>query len=224
MVFLILILGVMQSPSYHLVKIKKGDTFYKLFEKDWQLIARFNRLDEKHLVVGREIKVPKDLEMLRNWTPMPENHVSAMSYDKYILIKLGEQFLGFYKNGKLIFDAPISSGRSPDRCDSPIGNCSTPIGFSFVLGGDKNHVSSIYNDSTGAPYPMDWAIRFYVNKSMVQYWIHSGDLPGYPDSHGCVRLTKYDAEKLFNLVFEKYPETEFWIPKKKQQTIVEITN
>lgn len=210
------------SLPYQMIKIKKGDSFYKLFKNKWQIVARFNRLDEKHLIIGEKIKVPENLQDINEWTPMPKEYPPAEQYKKYILISLKDQFLGFYQNGKLVFDAPISSGRPKERCDSETGDCSTPTGLFYALGGDKNHKSSIYKNPEGEPFPMDWAIRFYVNKNGIQFWIHKGNLPGYPASHGCVRLTMKDARKLFRLVFEKYPEGEFWINKKKVYIPVEI--
>jgi hypothetical protein len=35
---------------------------------------------------------------------------------------------------------------------------------------------------------MNYALRFYVNREGVSYWIHGRDLPGYPASHGCIGL------------------------------------
>jgi hypothetical protein len=35
---------------------------------------------------------------------------------------------------------------------------------------------------------MNHALRFYVNRVGVSYWIHGRDLPGYPASHGCIGL------------------------------------
>lgn len=209
------------KPTYHLLKIKKGDSFSKLFGKNWTLVARFNRLDEKHLVIGKKIKVPDNLEVIKEWSPLPKEYALAMPHKKYILVSLEDQFLGVYQNGKLIFDMPISSGRPLEKCDSPTGDCSTPTRIFQTLGGDWNHTSSVYDDPTGNPYPMPWAVRFHINKNGVQYWIHGGDLPGYPASHGCVRVTKKDALKLFRWLFPKAPKKEFWI-KKDKRTLVEI--
>jgi hypothetical protein len=39
---------------------------------------------------------------------------------------------------------------------------------------------------------MDYAVRFYIDRDNVSYWIHARDLPGKPDSHGCIGL--YDEE------------------------------
>jgi lipoprotein-anchoring transpeptidase ErfK/SrfK len=39
---------------------------------------------------------------------------------------------------------------------------------------------------------MPYAIQFYGH-----YFLHEGWLPGYPDSHGCVRVGEQDARFLF---------------------------
>lgn len=216
------------SPSpiaYHVVKIRKEDSFPKIFGEKFKLIARFNRMDKNQFKIGKAVKIPDDLIMLENWTPMPQEYLPAKNYEKYILVRLDEQFLGLYSQGKLVFDAPISSGRIKQACNSNEKKCSmTPSGFFKVLGGDKNHKSSLYKDPEGKPYPMDYAIRFYVNEAGVQYWLHRGELPGYPASHGCIRLAMEDIKKLFELVFEKYPEGDFWLSRNSKSIPVEIIN
>ncbi|MBI4991867.1 MAG: L,D-transpeptidase [Candidatus Harrisonbacteria bacterium] len=204
---------VSTSIPYQEIKLKNNDTLLGLFGKNWELVARFNRMDEKHLIGGHKLKVPNDLEALKNWTPMPREYPPAASHKKYFLILLDEQFLGTYEYGKLILDMPISSGRPPERCDAPNGDCSTPKGLFQALGGDWNHTSTLYDDPSGNPYPMKWAIRFHINKDWVQYWIHGGDLPGYQASHGCIRVIPKDALKLFRWVFPKAPKREFWLKK-----------
>jgi hypothetical protein len=35
---------------------------------------------------------------------------------------------------------------------------------------------------------MNFALQFHVNREGMSYWIHGGDVPGYPASHGCICL------------------------------------
>jgi len=42
---------------------------------------------------------------------------------------------------------------------------------------------------------MDFAVNFYKG-----FFIHEQSLPGYPASHGCIRLLRKDAEKIFNWI------------------------
>lgn len=59
---------------------------------------------------------------------------------------------------------------------------------------ERMHYSSKYPDATGMPAKMPWSMHFYGN-----YFIHEGRLPGYPASHGCIRVAKGDAKKFFDL-------------------------
>ena len=66
----------------------------------------------------------------------------------------------------------------------------TPTGVFKILQKDKNHHSSTYNN---APMP-------YMNRlTWSGIALHAGQLPGYPASHGCVRLPKAFAELLFGV-------------------------
>jgi lipoprotein-anchoring transpeptidase ErfK/SrfK len=97
---------------------------------------------------------------------------------KLILVSLEEQALANYHYGELVSCFPISSGRE----ERP-----TPVGEFKIINKTKMGFSTRYNS------PMPWAMS--LNKL---YAIHAGELPGYPDSHGCVRLSDKDAEELYN--------------------------
>jgi hypothetical protein len=47
------------------------------------------------------------------------------------------------------------------------------------------------------PYPMNYALRFYINKNGVAYWIHGRDVSGYPASHGCIGLYDEPMQKKY---------------------------
>lgn len=182
--------------------VKPGDTLFKLFKQHWDGVARFNRLDERHLVAGMKIKVPRDLKAAAGWTPLTVFLESAAEKKQYLLIDIEEQFLGAYAFGKLQFSAPISSANL--KCLDENGKektCVTPAGSFRVLALHRDHVSSVYEDAeTGQNIPMPYAAMFFIEpteKGSVAYWIHGGDLPGYPASHGCIRLRPTDAKKLF---------------------------
>ena len=68
----------------------------------------------------------------------------------------------------------------------------TPTGKFAVLGKEKDKVSSRYTNQLGMQAWMPYAIQFHGH-----YFLHEGWLPGYPDSHGCVRLGEKDARFLF---------------------------
>ena len=77
--------------------------------------------------------------------------------------------------------ATISSGKKGKE---------TPLGFWKVFMKKKLGYSRKYDN---APMPY---MQMYDEKGIA---FHAGPNPGYPASHGCVRLPKAFAEKLFGL-------------------------
>ncbi|WEK50155.1 MAG: L,D-transpeptidase family protein [Candidatus Kaistia colombiensis] len=76
-----------------------------------------------------------------------------------------------------------------DLLDRQAGH-DTPTGVFTILQKDKNHHSSTYNE---APMP---------NMNRLTWSgiaLHAGQLPGYPASHGCVRLPMDFSAKLFTV-------------------------
>jgi hypothetical protein len=154
------------------------DNLEKLFGEDWAFVARFNRVDRRHVYPGMTIKVPKNLEQIRNYSPLPLHYEPAKRYEKYILISLEEQWLGAYEFGKLKFSMPAATGSDDHK---------SPTGMFRVDARHRKHTSSLYKtEDQQAQYPMDYAIRFHVDADNVSYWIHARDLPGRPGSHGCI--------------------------------------
>jgi len=166
-----------------------------MFGKDWIYIARFNRIDRRHVYPGMTIKVPKDIEQLRNYCPLPAEYEPAKHHEKYIVVSLTEQWLGAYEYGKLKFSMPAATGMDGHN---------TPTGVFQVDARDKNHTSSLYKtEDQEEQYPMDNAFRFHVGEDNISYWIHARDLPGKPASHGCIGV--YD---------EAMQNREYGIPEK----------
>lgn len=167
--------------------VQPNETLESMFGKDWTTVARFNRIDRRHVYPGMTVKVPKDMAKARSYTPMPAEYEPAKGHEKYILVNLTEQWLGAYAYGKLVFSAPAASGANGHD---------TPTGVFQVDARHRNHTSSLYKTDAGDDqYPMDNAVRFYVGPDDVSYWLHARDLPGRPASHGCVGLYSEDMQK-----------------------------
>src|SRR5262249_31428838 len=86
-----------------------------------------------------------------------------------------------YANGTLVGRAPVSTGM-PDH--------PTPMGIFTVISKSRWHVSNIYS---GAPMPYMQRITW----SGIA--LHAGKLPGYPASHGCIRLPEHLPTRLWDL-------------------------
>jgi len=200
--------------------LRSGDSLEKLFGEQWIDVARFNRIDRRHARVGLSIKVPRHVGDLASFTPIPSFYPAAEKDGQFILIDLSEQFLGTYEYGALRFAVPIASGN---------GHNETPIGEFHITAAHRSHQSCLYLvEGTDRPYPMNYALRFHVNREGVSYWIHGRDMPGYPASHGCIGLydepmqkEQYgipkdpelnDAKRLFVWVLGSEPEDDHVIP------------
>jgi hypothetical protein len=168
-------------------ELKWTDTPSGLFDGHWLDVLRFNRMDRRHFFGGISIKVPKDLNQIKDFTPLPKSYPEAAQEAKFILIDQSEGFLGAYESGKLVFSFPAAVGIAGHR---------VPNGTFRIDAADRRHESNLYTvEEIGRPYPMHYALRFFVDKSVESepsHFIHGRDVPGYPASHGCIGL--YDEE------------------------------
>jgi len=97
----------------------------------------------------------------------------------FTLIDEAQQSLTLYVDGKIAGQSPVSTGRA----DYP-----TPLGDFTVLERDKDHRSNLYEDA-----PMPYMLRL----TWSGIALHGGYVPGYPASHGCVRLPEAFAKHLY---------------------------
>ena len=160
--------------------VRPQDNLERLFGDNWVAVARFNRIDRRHTYPGMTIKVPENIRDIQDYTPMPAIYEKARMHPRYLLLDITEQWIGAYEYGRLVFSMPAATG---------IEGHLTPVGIFRVEAYDRRHKSSLYKTAKGdAQYPMDYAIRFFIDKERTSYWIHARDLPGRPASHGCVGL------------------------------------
>jgi hypothetical protein len=108
---------------------------------------------------------------------LPDFLPDAANHEKYILIDRRQQYLGLYEWGYLKHCFPISSGT----------HNSTPLRRFRVNYMDEVHYSNLFDQA-----PMDHALNIGGD-----YFIHEGIVPGYPASHGCIRVFPLDALFLF---------------------------
>jgi hypothetical protein len=180
----------LKEIPWHPHFIQPHQSLESLFGGDWVWVARFNRIDRRHVYPGMTIKVPEQMEDIRGYTPLPKQYEPARTHAKYILVDISEQWLGAYESGRLVFSAPAATGKAGTE---------TPTGMFRIDARHLTHTSSLYKTANDEEqYPMDNALRFYIGPDNVSYWIHARDLPGRPASHGCIGL--FD-EEMQNRVF-----------------------
>ncbi|MFL6725225.1 MAG: L,D-transpeptidase family protein [Sphingomicrobium sp.] len=110
------------------------------------------------------------------WRDVPES-----AGRERVVISLTDQLAFLYRGNTLVAVATISTG----RFDKP-----SPTGIFSVLDKRPFYRSKKYDNA-----PMPWMQR------IDQYGIalHGGYNPGYPASHGCIRLPVAFAKKLYSV-------------------------
>ncbi|MEO1695003.1 MAG: L,D-transpeptidase family protein [Pseudomonadota bacterium] len=98
-----------------------------------------------------------------------------------LVVDLRRQRVRAYAGTKQIWSSGISSGKRGHR---------TPTGVFSIIQKRSRHFSNLYNN---APMPHMQRLTW----SGIAF--HGGPLPGYPASHGCVRLPYGKARQLFRL-------------------------
>ncbi|MGI8480458.1 MAG: L,D-transpeptidase [Chthoniobacterales bacterium] len=121
-------------------------------------------------------------------------------------IDLGRQTAYLIEGRQVVLSSPISTGRAGHLTES---------GSFKIIEKERNHFSSMYGKIVDAygrtvvsdadadmkvprggkfiPAPMRYFMRFHSATGM-----HAGYLPGYPASHGCVRMPEENAISFFN--------------------------
>src|SRR5262245_59453634 len=98
------------------------------------------------------------------------------------IVSIKSQHVTIYDADGWILRAPVSSGTTGRE---------TPAGIFTVLQKDKDHHSNLYDDA--------WMPNM-LRITWSGIALHGGPLPGYPASHGCVRMPYGFADKLFGKV------------------------
>ena len=99
----------LRDIRWHPHFMQPNESLESLFGRDWIWVARFNRIDRRHVYPGVTIKVPERLEDIRGYSPLPKMYEPARGHGKYILVDITEQWLGAYESGRLVFSAPAGS-------------------------------------------------------------------------------------------------------------------
>lgn len=105
----------------------------------------------------------------------------APSGPMLLIVNLAVQRATLFRNGVPIGATTISTGRP---------GYGTPTGVFTILQKHVEHYSSKYDD---APMPYMQRLTWYGVA------LHAGQLPGYPASHGCIRLPRGFARLLFGV-------------------------
>ncbi len=97
----------------------------------------------------------------------------------HIVVSIEKQRVTLFANGQPVTSSKVSTG-TPGH--------PTPLGVFTVIEKDRHHFSNLYDSA-----PMPYMQRITWSGSAL----HEGALPGYPASHGCVRLPSSFAQLLW---------------------------
>jgi len=97
------------------------------------------------------------------------------------VVSIARQRIQVYDGRRLVAQSPVSTGMAGFR---------TPTGVFSILQKRRYHESNIYS---GAPMP------FMQRLTWSGIALHAGALPGYPASHGCIRLPHSFAAELWGM-------------------------
>lgn len=152
-------------------------------------------------------------ELIRRQEPI---NVSPRLFDQitpdnsHVRVSLSKQRAYLMMGDEVVIDSPISSGKRAGM---------TPTGSFHVLEKDADHRSNIYGDFKDAAgrtvragvssridsapsgthfvgAPMTWFMRLTDGG----VGMHVGILPGYPASHGCIRMPSASAKMFYDSV------------------------
>jgi len=134
----------------------------------------------------------------------------GVSGSPLIRINIREQKAFFYKGGQLVGVSRISSGKE---------DSGTPSGRYKIIQKSKDHKSSLYgvfkdkttgmttNDNVDIRVDKPGPNEIYYAAPMPNFMrisggigMHTGYLPGYAASHGCIRMPHQMSEKFFENV------------------------
>ena len=130
-------------------------------------------------LIGREIMRAPRAAARR----APSRSTSRVTAGEPIIavVSLRSQRIAVYDSDGWILRAPVSSGQRGRE---------TPAGIFSVIQKNAEHYSNLYDDA-------------YMPHMQRITWsgiaLHGGVLPGYPASHGCVRMPFDFAERLFEM-------------------------
>jgi L,D-transpeptidase-like protein len=138
--------------------------------------AGYPRIDQFALYSG-----PQSLRPLGplDLPPPPPSPSQALRHGVLVVVSLASQSAFVFRNGQPWDSTPVSTGKPGHE---------TPVGVFPILEKDTLHRSTLYED---APMP------FMQRITWDGVALHAGHVPGFPASHGCIRLPKPFAEKLF---------------------------
>jgi lipoprotein-anchoring transpeptidase ErfK/SrfK len=98
-----------------------------------------------------------------------------------VVVSIRNQSAWLVNGNRILMTSAVSTARR---------GMHTPTGHFEVSEKDASHISTIYHV----------AMPFYMRLSGEPFGMHAGYMPGYPASHGCIRMPRDKAASFFRNV------------------------
>ena len=182
-----------KNQAFYCYTVKRHDSWQSLYKDSEKrdLVMRINRMNTP-IYTGMKIAIPKNIdEPAVDFSPFP-TQIDPPG-EKVIFVSLDSDFLAFGAydaSGNLLYWGPVSGGR--DYCPDVGRRCHTKTGaFTIYQKEGAGCYSTKFPVGRGGA-PMPYCMFFHGG-----FALHgSYEVPGYNDSHGCVRMFVNDAKWL----------------------------
>ncbi len=176
---------IKEDAGYHRVTLgesKVGAELTQIVGKEHlSAVLSLNRLDIKHLQPKQEIIIPDSFDDPFALSSFPRYVPDLASIPKIILVDQRIQEFGVYENGSLVRSGGVSTGKKSTQTPSKL----------YHTNWKGKLVTSTVDD--------EWIMPWYFNlENFEGISMHQYELPGYPASHSCVRLSEEDAIWMYN--------------------------
>src|SRR6478672_4771299 len=171
-----------QSVRYSVDSVARWKDTLKKNSDYARIVAAVNRTDKNHLLRMDSIVVPSDLTLpIESYLPFPVQLEFLRDVDKIVYFSYPAQAFAAYENGELAYTGQTNMGRKADP---------TPTGL-FFANWKAEETTSTFNDE----WELKW--NFNIENKKGVGW-HQYELPGYPASHSCLRMTEKDAKFMYD--------------------------
>jgi lipoprotein-anchoring transpeptidase ErfK/SrfK len=155
----------------------------------------------------------KASELISKQPPMSTNAAILQKVtpeNAHVIVSIAKQRAYLMTGEEIAIDSPISSGKRGHT---------TPNGSFSVLEKDKDHHSSLYGDykdsqgrtvrggisahidaAPSGTHFVGASMKWFMRLTGEGVGMHVGILPGYPASHGCIRMPEQGAAQFYSHV------------------------
>ena len=164
------------STTKELLKLRES-----LGAKRFDEVLKLNRIDLRHARQGDNLVIPISAENWLALAPFPATWKDLEDQPKLIAVSLRLQAWAAYEGSRLIQWGPVSSGRQATPTFTGL----------YHTNWQQRERRSTFNE--------EWQLEWYINlHNLNGISFHQYELPGYPDSHSCLRLTADDSEWIYH--------------------------